>query len=181
METTLGIFYRFSLCQSHTCIFLRFSSCVLGGVLRSKAQGSGAAFHLQWCGLEMFIILMLIIRSIQLDSMDSSKCLSVEFKYFCQFMTPATSALGNRFQLWLPICFSRIWGEVALLSHFPNKFSKSHWFSLCPDFSCCKKKSDDFQAFYMLEVKLEVFHTTFSLPFIWVHYRQRLYLQDLEC
>ena len=33
--------------------------------------------------------------------------------------------------------------------------SKNHWFLVCPDFSCCRDKSDDFHSFCMLELKHE--------------------------
>ena len=87
---------------------------------------------------------------------------------------PSELSLRCSVSLWLQVTdlscdslYPQIWRRGRFLCHFSSLMGpvKIIDFSLCPAFSGYKDKSDDFQALYIFDLGLEVFHTIFSLLF----------------
>ena len=94
--------------------------------------------------------------------------IKITIKCFCQFVSPAASTLDKQILVSVSLCMClflqifRWW--FALRHQFSLGFKKSHWFSVFPAFSNCNDRNDEFQALYMLDVKLELNILLYELP-----------------
>lgn len=101
-------------------------------------------------------------------------------------MAPMASALGKKIlAIALVDAFSSDF-EVAVcpMTSVLLWVQEKIWFPICPDFSCCKTVSDNFQALHMLELEPGVTNNDFETSKIifsdtWFTFFHDLCLRDL--
>lgn len=85
------------------------------------------------------------------------------FKHYYQSIATRSFSPGKLISAILSIYLSLLisgWWFV-LSPWFSDGSKKNHWFSE-QLFSCCKNKTENFQAFYMSELKAEILNTSFN-------------------
>lgn len=135
-----------SSCWSHKRVFTGSLPWGLGGV-------PGIRTHNQVGG---FIRPAATLRLVNSQSGHSSK---LPFQCSFQFLASVTLAAGAQISAMALNLFPLqiLWWRFAPQLQFSDRSMKSHWLRVCSGFLSCKGGRDDFQALYMLELKLEVY------------------------